>query len=115
MRIWDIQPYHLCRKHLLGEHRELHAIWTILTTNKTGYRHHPETKRWVGKLAALYARHEALVLEMDKRTYRHHSELNRSLAIGKRTQETYIHTPGEQRQILKDKHCMCFSSMKGKK
>ncbi len=31
MRIWDIPPKLLCRNHLLGEHRELHAIWSILT------------------------------------------------------------------------------------
>ena len=42
MRIWDVPPECLCRQHLLGEHRELHAIWTILTTGKTGYTRHPE-------------------------------------------------------------------------
>lgn len=34
MRIWDIHPSLLCRKHLLGEHRELHAIWSILIYKK---------------------------------------------------------------------------------
>ena len=36
MRIWDLKPEILCDKHLLGEHRELHAIWSVLTLNKTG-------------------------------------------------------------------------------
>ncbi|NCS72473.1 MAG: pyrimidine dimer DNA glycosylase, partial [Candidatus Magasanikbacteria bacterium] len=31
MRVWDIHPKYLCRKHLLGEHRELHGLWNILT------------------------------------------------------------------------------------
>ncbi len=31
MRVWDIHPKHLCRKHLLAEHRELHGLWNILT------------------------------------------------------------------------------------
>jgi hypothetical protein len=31
-RIWDADPALLCDRHLLGEHRELHAIWSILTT-----------------------------------------------------------------------------------
>ena len=31
MRTWDIPPEKLCRQHLLGEHRELHAIWSIIT------------------------------------------------------------------------------------
>ncbi|HEX6642404.1 MAG TPA: pyrimidine dimer DNA glycosylase/endonuclease V, partial [Thermoanaerobaculia bacterium] len=38
MRIWDVDPAELCRAHLLGEHRELHAIWTILTQDRRGYR-----------------------------------------------------------------------------
>lgn len=34
MRIWDLSPKRLCRNHLLGEHRELHAIWA---GGKKGY------------------------------------------------------------------------------
>ena len=45
MRIWDIPPEKLCRNHLLGEHNEQHAIWSILTHNKKGFSHHPETIR----------------------------------------------------------------------
>jgi len=41
MRIWDIPPRKLCRNHLLGEHRELHAIWSILIRSKKGYLKHP--------------------------------------------------------------------------
>jgi hypothetical protein len=60
MRIWDIHPQYLCRKHLLAEHRELHGLWNILTKHKGkgGYSHHPETLRWFGKQKALYYRHE---------------------------------------------------------
>jgi hypothetical protein len=61
MRIWDLEPRFLCDRHLLGEHRELHAIWTILTLGRRGYANHPETRRWRGRLAALYARHESQV------------------------------------------------------
>jgi len=50
MRIWDIAPEKLCRNHLLGEHRELHAVWAILTKDKKGYSRHPEVLRWKGKL-----------------------------------------------------------------
>ena len=67
MRIWDLPPENLCRKHLLGEHRELHAIWSIITNNKIGYSKHPETIRWKGKLKALYNRHEKQVAEMKKK------------------------------------------------
>ena len=64
MRIWDIDPRLLCAQHLLGEHRELHGLWNILTLDKQGYRRHPETRRWEGKLGALFARHARLVREM---------------------------------------------------
>lgn len=107
MRIWDLETSQLCRKHLLGEHRELHALWTILTENKKGYRNHPETKRWVGKLRALYNRHEEEVVEMKKRGYIHRSPLNKKLATGFAKQTIYIDSIKEQKQILKDKNCNC--------
>lgn len=112
MRIWDIHPRHLCRKHLLGEHRELHGLWNILTIHKGrgGYSHHPETKRWVGKLRALHARHEVLVKEMANRGYKHHSLLNKRFAKGSATQRFYIDTPKVQKGILKKKPCECFSN-----
>ena len=39
MRIWDISPKNLCRKHLIAEHGELHSLWSIIINNKRGYRH----------------------------------------------------------------------------
>ena len=62
-----LEPQRLCRQHLLGEHRELHALWVILTQGKTGFAKHPETRRWRGKFQALYRRHERLVAEMGRR------------------------------------------------
>jgi len=110
MRVWDIHVKHLCRKHLLGEHRELHGLWNILTKHKGrgGYSQHPETKRWIGKLQALYDRHEALVKEMKKRKYNHYSLLDKKLATGEGTQKIFINTIAEQKKILSDKPCDCF-------
>ena len=108
MRIWDLPPRELCRKHLLGEHRELHGLWNILTLDKAGYRRHPETRRWEGKLAALFARHEQLVHEMTRRGYEHHSPLDPELATGDRGQRDFIDTPEQQRVILTNKRCGCF-------
>ncbi len=107
MRIWDIEPEKLCRQHLLGEHRELHATWSILTNNKKGYREHPEVKRWVGKLKALYNRHELLVEDMLKRGYDHRSPLDVELAVGKEVQDQYVDTIPQQVKILKKKGCDC--------
>jgi hypothetical protein len=108
MRIWDLSVGKLCRQHLLGEHRELHAIWTVITKNKKGYSQHPETKRWRGKLKALYFRHEAQVKEMVKRGYRHFSPLNKKLAKGKSIQSFFIDSVKEQKKILKNKKCDCL-------
>lgn len=105
MRIWDLPPNILCRKHLLGEHRELHAIYSILLHNKKGYSNHPETLRWVGKLPALKLRHEELVREMINRGYEHASPLKDT--DGDRTQAQLLHTLEEQEKILRDKHCDC--------
>lgn len=110
MRIWDISPNTLCRQHLLGEHRELHAMWTIITENKKGYSFHPETIRWKGKLKALYIRHDLLAHEIESRGYTHKSPLNKRKAIGKSTQDDFVNTISEQIQILKQKKCDCISS-----
>jgi len=107
MRIWDIHPNKLCRNHLLGEHRELHAIWSILINDKKGYSKHPEVKRWNGKLKALYNRHEALVEEMKKRKYNHFSPLDFSKATGSDKQDRLIDSIDEQIKILKNKGCRC--------
>lgn len=107
MRVWDINPKKLCRNHLLGEHRELHAIWSILTKGKKGYAHHPETKRWQGKLKALYLRHELLVKEMARRGYNHYSKLNKVLAKGDAVQNVYVDSPQKQLKILRNKKCDC--------
>lgn len=107
MRVWDLDPSRLCRQHLLGEHAELHALWTILTGDREGYRDHPETKRWEGKLAALYRRHEALVEEMTARGYRHESPLDAELATGASEQDAYVDPPGDQEAILREKGCDC--------
>ena len=109
MRVWDIHPQHLCRKHLLAEHRELHGLWNILTKHggKGGYSHHPETLRWVGKQKALYLRHEKLITEFKRRGYQHHSPLDEKLATGEGNQKAFINTIKEQRGILKKKPCDC--------
>ena len=107
MRIWDLDPALLCRQHLLGEHRELHGLWNIHTLGRRGYRAHPETVRWEGKLAALFARHERLVEEMRRRGYHHASPLDPALATGALHQDVFIDPPEGQLRILAGKPCAC--------
>lgn len=107
MRIWDIPPERLCRQHLLGEHRELHAVWTVITEGKKGYSRHPETLRWVGRLAALYSRHEALSAEMARRGFRHDSPLDSRKATGAADQTCSVDTVEMQYARLRAKGCGC--------
>jgi hypothetical protein len=110
MRVWDIHPKHLCRKHLLAEHRELHGLWNILTKHggKGGYSRHPETLRWVGKQKALYLRHEELVKEFNHRGYNHKTPLDKKFATGNESQKLFLDTIGKQKEILKQKSCDCL-------
>jgi len=107
MRIWDIPVEKLCRNHLLGEHRELHAMWVVITQNKKGYSKHPETIRWIGKLKAMYLRHGEQVKEMGCRGYNHQSPLDIKNATGKSKQDVFVDIPSIQIQILKQKECQC--------
>lgn len=106
MRVWDIPVSCLCDAHLLGEHRELHAIWSIITNSKKGYARHPETERWRGSLAGLVARHRAQVAEMKLRDFKHHSPLVGS-ASGIKKPQRLIDSLAGQRLILRRKKCSC--------
>lgn len=108
MRIWDIPPRRLCRKHLAAEHSELHALWTILTEDKKGYSRHPETLRWKGRLRALYNRHTLIVEEMTRRGWSHRSPLDEKLATGSAVQTEFVNTVEEQERILREKDCDCL-------
>jgi hypothetical protein len=108
VRIWDIPPEKLCRNHLLGEHRELHGIWSILTQGRQGgYAHHPEVLRWKGKLRALFLKHGEIVEEMERRGYQHNSPLNPELATGAEQQDAFVDPYEDQVQILRNKGCDC--------
>nr|MBF0222081.1 DUF1722 domain-containing protein [Desulfobulbaceae bacterium] len=103
MRIWDVNPGFLNDKSLLGEHRELHGIFSILTNGKKGYSRHPETLRWQNCMAALVVRHALLVSEMRLRDFNHHSPLS----VGNQEPvwpKIFIDSPGRQYKILHDKY-----------
>lgn len=70
MRMWMVNPSLMCRKHLLGEHVELHMLAGSLRRGKR-----------LGKLmqfvdpSSAYKRHGEIVEEMIRRGYRHESQL----------------------------------------
>ncbi|RWX46717.1 Pyrimidine dimer DNA glycosylase; DNA-(apurinic or apyrimidinic site) lyase, partial [Candidatus Electrothrix communis] len=106
MRIWDINPGYLNRQSLLGEHRELHGIVSIIVNGKKGYSKHPETLRWVGYEWALKMRHELLAAEMSLRGFNEKTPVMISSNEGKEGvwPEEYIDAPREQFTLLAGKY-----------
>jgi pyrimidine dimer DNA glycosylase/uncharacterized protein DUF1722 len=102
MRIWDLSAGYLNRQSLLGEHRELHGIYSILTNGKRGYARHPETMRWAGALSGLTLRHRQLVAEMRLRGYVDRTPL-RSRSRAKWPQ-LFVTDPADQVTLLRHKY-----------
>lgn len=103
MRIWDISPAYLNRQSLLGEHRELHGLHSILVENKKGYSRHPETLRWVGCLSGLARRHMSLAAEMCLRGYSDRTPIfDGTLQI--RWPESFVTPPAMQYELLENKY-----------
>ncbi len=103
MRIWDVQPGYLNRQSLLGEHRELHAIVSIIVNQKKGYARHPETLRWHGCGWALRQRHRLLAEEMALRGFREKTPVRLRSGAGFWPAE-FLDTPDQQFQILAEKY-----------
>jgi uncharacterized protein YbgA (DUF1722 family) len=103
VRIWDVNPGYLNRQSLLGEHRELHAIVSIIKNNKKGYSRHPETLRWNNFGWALGQRHRLLVAEMNLRGY-----VDRSPVLLKTQRQkwpgVFVDLPDTQLSILAEKY-----------
>lgn len=103
MRVWDIHPGFLNRQNLLGEHREIHAIHTVISQEKKGYSRHPETLRWRDHLGALWLRHQQVVAEMRLRGFNHFSPLPAPLAEVI-WPSVFIDAPGRQFELLAGKY-----------
>ncbi len=103
MRVWDIHPGYLNRQSLLGEHRELHGIVSIIVNKKKGYARHPETLRWVDCGWALNLRHRLLAAEMSLRNFTDKSPVTTRKNKGMWPQ-TYIDSPFDQFAILCEKY-----------
>lgn len=79
MRMWMVPPRKMCRKHLLGEHVEIHMAVATLRLGRSvdGF-----LKKGLLELGSLRRRHDELVAEMLRRGYRHASPLG---AVPRRT------------------------------
>jgi hypothetical protein len=72
MRMWNVDPSKMCRKHLLGEHVELHMF---LGSLRKGYSVKGYISGGLFDPSKIVARHQELVFEMEKRGYNHNSNL----------------------------------------
>ena len=72
MRMWMVDPELMCRKHLLGEHVEIHMMVGSLRCGRSIAGH---LDRGQLEPQAARARHRALAAEMQGRGYQHASPL----------------------------------------
>ena len=72
MRMWGVDPTKLCRKHLLGEHVEMHMFSGCLRRGLSvkGY-----VDQGLVEIHKVRERHDLLAAEMVRRGYRHVSPL----------------------------------------
>ena len=72
MRMWMVNPEILCRKHLLGEHVELHMLVGCIIKGKSiqGY-----LDTGLVETGSIYRRHNELTKEIKRRGYNHKSPL----------------------------------------
>jgi hypothetical protein len=72
MRMWMVDPKKMCRKHLLGEHVEIHMMAGTLIRRRSidGF-----LERGLLEPQNARARHDELVAEMEARGFTHRSPL----------------------------------------
>lgn len=75
MRMWNVSPPLMCRKHLLGEHVEMHMFLGSLRLDKRldGY-----IRTGLVEVHNIKRRHDELVQEMISRGYCHKSPMEDS-------------------------------------
>jgi len=77
MRMWMVKPELMCRKHLLGEHVEIHMLIGSINKNKS-------LKGFIEKELIepqnIIKRHEELSNEMTKRGYKHKSPIDNNFS-----------------------------------
>lgn len=72
MRMWMVNPALMCRRHLLGEHAEIHMLVSCILQGKSikGYIDRNLVSPW-----DISPRHSLLRDEMVKRGYHHNSDI----------------------------------------
>ena len=73
MRMWNVPTSVMCRKHLLGEHLEMHMFHGCISKGKSlsGY-----VQNGLVELERIKTRHDELMQEMIVRGYKHKSPMD---------------------------------------
>lgn len=108
MRMWMLPPTMLCRRHLLGEHNELHMLAGSLLR---GRRLDGFLAKHLLEPSALRERHEALAAEITARGYRHVSPLppfeQALLRYPEKIRAVLDHTRVDREQARRDLAARC--------
>jgi hypothetical protein len=78
MRMWMVDPRRMCRKHLLGEHVELHMLAASISLGRSiaGF-----LEKKLVEPQSIGRRHAALRAEMLRRGYQHQSPLRQPATL----------------------------------
>ena len=73
MRMWNVRPDYLCRKHLLGEHVEMHMFVGVI---KKGISLKGYIENKLVETDKIQQRHDELSIEMISRGFNHKSPID---------------------------------------
>lgn len=73
MRMWKVDPKLMCRKHLLGEHVEMHMFVGVIRKRGLGAIK-GYIDRGLVEISHIFTRHYYLAEEMMRRGYKHKSQ-----------------------------------------
>lgn len=73
MRMWNVNPEVLCRKHLFGCHVEMHMF---IGSIKKGINLRGYIDKGLVEIHNIKSRHDALAEEMIRRGYKHNSPID---------------------------------------
>jgi hypothetical protein len=109
MRMWMVNPRILCRKHLLGEHVEVHMLSAWLLRGK-------RIDGWVDgnclEPRSIGARHRALAAELTRRGYKHRSPLRQPRVLKTQHPSAKINKKAALQELLR--RCPACKALKMK-
>ena len=73
MRMWMVDPKHMCSQHLLGEHLETHMF---LGSIRKGISLKGYVAKNLLEIDSLKSRHDEIAVEMGRRGFGHESDLD---------------------------------------